>query len=111
MLYVVDYITPDHSQAIVFPHSGGTVFSFLVESNKHHQVLRLLFATKFRQFFFPDDASQRIELVDPPYGGIGTHEEIISAIRKIGFDTFKIPVTQLQKPPNSVSCEMENQLP
>jgi hypothetical protein len=107
----VDYITPDHSDGTVFPHSEGTVFPFLVEGDKHHRVLRLLYTTKFRQVFFPNDASQRIELVDPPYGGIGTHDEIISAIRKIGFETFKIPVTQLQKPPASVRCEMENQLP
>jgi hypothetical protein len=111
MLYVVDYITPDHSDGTVFPHSEGTVFSFLVGGDKHRRVLHLLFTTRFRQVFFPDDASQRIELVNPPYGGIGTHEEIISAIRKIGFDTSKIPVTQLQKPPDSISCEMENELP
>jgi hypothetical protein len=108
MLYVVDYITPE---GVGFPHSEGTVYFFRVGSDKHHRVLRLLFSTRFRQSFFPDDASQRIELVDPPYGGIGTHNEIISAIRKIGFDTFRIPVTQLQKPPDSVSCDMENPLP
>jgi hypothetical protein len=114
MLYVVDYITPDHSDGsdgTAFPHSEGTEFSFLVGGDKHRRVLRLLSTTKFRQVFFPEDASQRIELVDPPYGGIGTHEDVISAIRKIGFETFKIPVTQLQKPPDSVGCEMENQLP
>jgi hypothetical protein len=111
MLYVVDYITPYQSEGTVFPHTGGTVFSFLVGGDKHHRDLRLLFTTKFRQVFFPDDASQRIELVDPPFGGIETHDEIISIIRQIGFETFKIPVTQLQKPPDSVSCEMENELP
>lgn len=102
-LYVVDYITPYHSE--------GMVFSFLVDGDKHHRVLRLLFTTRFRQVFFPEDASKHVELVDPPVGGIGTHDEIISAIRQSGFEkTFKIPVTQLQKPPNSFSCEMENQL-
>jgi hypothetical protein len=111
VLYVVDYITPDHSEAAVFPHSEGTVFPFLVAGDKKHRVLRLLFTIRFRQVFFPDSGSQRIELVDPPYGGIGTHDEIISAIRQIGFKTFKLPVTQLQKPPASVSCEMENELP
>jgi hypothetical protein len=109
ILDVVDYITPNQSG--VFPHTGGTVFSFLVEGDKHHRDLRLLFTTRFRQVFFPDDASQRIELVDPPFGGIETHDELISTIRQIGFDTFKIPVTQLQKPPDSVSCDMENELP
>jgi hypothetical protein len=103
-LYVVDYITPYHSE--------GTVFSFLVEGGKRHRVLRLLFPTRFRIQFFPDHGSQRIELVDPPFGGIGTHDEIISAIRQSGFENVsKIPVTQLQKPPDSVSCEMENELP
>lgn len=102
MLYVVDYITPYHSE--------GTVFLFQVGGDKHQRVLRLLFPTRFRQVFFPDDASQRIELVDPPFGGIGTHDGIISAIRQIGFETFKIPVTQLQKPPDSVSCESANEL-
>jgi hypothetical protein len=102
-LYVVDYIAPYHS--------GGTVFTFLVEGDKHHRVLRLLFPTKFRQVFW-DDGSHRIELVDPPFGGIRTHDEIFSAIRQNGFErTFKIPVTQLQKPPDSVNCEMENELP
>lgn len=111
VLYVVDY-TPYHSEGTVFPHSEGTVFPFLVAGDKHHRVLRLLFTIGFRQVFSPDDTSSRIELVDPPYGGIGTHDEIISAIRQIGFETFKIPVTQLQKPPaDSVSCEMENELP
>jgi hypothetical protein len=103
MLYVVDYITPYHSE--------GTVFLVLVEGDKHRRVLRLLFPTRFRQVFFPDAGSQRIELVDPPFGGIGTQDGIISAIRQVGFETFKIPVTQLQKPPDSVSCESENELP
>ncbi|HEX5235236.1 MAG TPA: hypothetical protein VFW25_07905 [Silvibacterium sp.] len=102
-LYIVVYIAPSHSE--------GTVFSFLVEGDKHHSVLRFLFPTKFRQLFW-DDGSRRIELVDPPYGGIGTHDEIISAVRQSGFENvFKIPITQLQKPPDSVSCEMENELP
>ena len=107
VLYVVDYI----SEGTVFPHSEGTVFPFLVAGDKHHRVLRLLFTIKFRQVFFPDDVSSRIELVDPPYGGIGTRDEIISAIRQIAFATFRIPVTQLQKPPDSISCEMENASP
>lgn len=103
MLYLVDYATSLHSE--------GTVFSFLVVEDKHHSVLRLLFPTRFRQTFW-DDGSWRIELLDPPYGGIGTHDEISSAIRQNGFEvTFKIPVTQLQKSPDSVSCEMESQLP
>lgn len=106
ILYVVDYVLASKG----FPHSEGTVFSFLVGGDKHH-VLRLLFTTRFRQIFFPDDASSRIELVDPPFGGIETHDEIISTIRQIGFATFKIPVTRLQKPPDSISCEMENELP
>ena len=108
VLYVVDYI----SEGTVFPHSEGTVFPFLVAGDKHHRVLRLLFTVKFRQVFFPDDVSSRIELVDPPYGGIGTRDEIISAIRQIAFATFRIPVTQLQKPPvDSVSCDMEIEQP
>jgi len=107
VLYVVDYI----SEGTVFPHSEGTVFPFLVAGDKHHRVLRLLFTIKFRQVFFPDDVSSRIELVDPPYGGIGTRDEIISAIRQIAFATFRIPVTQLQKPPDSISCEIENASP
>lgn len=111
VLDVVDYITPNRSDGTVFPHSQGTVFSFQVGGDKHQLVLRLLFTTNFRQVFFPDDASQRIELVDPPFGGIETHHELISTVRQIGFNTFKIPVTQLQKPPDSVSCEMENELP
>lgn len=103
MLYLVDYIAPLHSQ--------GTVFSFLVGGDKHHRFLRLLFPTRFRQSFW-DDGSWRIELLDPPYGGVGTHDEISAAIRQSGFETtFKIPIAQLQKPPDSVSCEMENQLP
>jgi hypothetical protein len=99
-LYVIDYITPYHSEGMVFP--------FQIESDKHHRILRLLFTARFRQ---SDDGSQRIELVDPPFGGIGTHEEIISAIRQIGFETFHIPVTQLRERPESVSCESENELP
>ena len=103
LLYVVDYLTPYHSE--------GTVFSFLVKGSKRHPVLRLRFPTSFRQFLL-DDGSKRIELVDPPFGGIGTHNEIILAIRHSGFeDVSKIPVAQLQKPPDSVSCEMENELP
>lgn len=100
MLYVVDYNTPYHSD--------GTVFPFQVTSDKHHRVLRLLFTTGFRQ---SNDGSQRIELVNSPFGGIGTHEEIISAIHQIGFETFKIPVSQLQERPDSVSCELGNGLP
>jgi hypothetical protein len=99
MLYVVDYITAYHSE--------GTVFPFQVEGDKRHRVLRLLFTTRFRQ---SDDGSQRIEIVDSPFGGIGTHDEIVSAIRQIGFETFKIPVAQLQAHPDSVSCDSENGL-
>jgi hypothetical protein len=102
-LYVVDYVAPYHSE--------GTVFTFLAGGDKHHRFLRLLFPTRFRSDFW-DDGSRRIELVDPPFGGIRTHDEIISTIRKSGFEeTFKIPVTQLRKPPDSVSCEMESELP
>ena len=104
MLYVVDYITPYHSEGTVFLRHGRGATSI-------NASCVFLFPTRFRQVFFPDDVSWRIELVDPPFGGIGTHDGLISAIRQVGFETFKIPVTQLQKSPDSVSCEMENDSP
>jgi hypothetical protein len=39
-----------------------------------------------------------------PYGGIGTHEWIIAAIRQIGFEPCSIPVAQIQERPDSFSC-------
>ncbi len=93
---VVEFTTPTHS--------GGKVFALLASGKATHRVLRLQFQTAFRQ---SEDGSQRIELVDPPFGGIGTRDQMIAAIRQVGFHTYTVLVADLQKRAGSLQCEVE----
>jgi hypothetical protein len=96
LLNVVYYATPIHSQ--------GIVFTFLAKGKERHRIMHLLFRNAFRQ---SDDGSQQLELVNPPLGGLGTEDQILDAIRKIGFDTYTVPLADLQSRSGSVQCEDE----
>lgn len=96
LLTVVNYTIPTHAR--------GTVFTFVVHGNKSHRALQLQYSVAFRQ---SDDGSQKIDLVDPPFGGIATQDEAISAIRRIGFHTFTVSVSPLLAASGDVQCESQ----
>lgn len=100
LLTVVNYTIPTHAR--------GTVFTFVARGKDAHRVLRFRYGVGFRQ---SDDGSQRIQLVDPPFGGIGTQDAAISAIRQIGFQTYTVPVSTLQNTSNAVQCQSESSGP
>jgi hypothetical protein len=97
--YVVQYTTPTHTE--------GTVFAFLARGKDPHRVLRLQYRTTFRQ---SDDGSQQVQLADPTFGGIWTQEQVLSAIRQVGFHTYSVLVADLQNRPGSIQCESEPDL-
>ena len=96
MLYVANYTTPVHSQ--------GMVFVFLTQGKGSHRVLDLQYVTQFHQ---SDDGSQQLQLVDPTFGGIGTQDGIVAAIRQIGFHTWTIPVADLRNRAASAQCSYD----
>lgn len=94
LLNVVDYTTRTHS--------AGMVFTFLTKGKDPHRVLHLQYRTRFRQ---SDDGSQQLELLDPPLGGIWTQEQVLSAIRQIGFHTYTIPIADVLNRSGAVQCD------
>jgi hypothetical protein len=93
LIYLVEYTTQIHSQ--------GSVFAFLAQGKKP-RVLRLEYKVAFRQ---STDGSRRLQLIDPPLGGIGSQEQLLSAIRQVGFETYTVSVADLLLPLNSVQCD------
>ncbi|HZZ38601.1 MAG TPA: hypothetical protein VFE06_05675 [Acidobacteriaceae bacterium] len=93
-LYLIDFTTPTHSQ--------GFGFAFETRGKGSHRELRLEFRTRFQQTV---DGTQRVNLVDPPFGGVGTHDEMVAAIRQVGFHTWKVPVADLREGSRAVSCK------
>lgn len=93
-LYLIEFTTPTHTQ--------GFAFVFLSRGKDPHRDLLLQFRTRFHQ---TDDGSQQVNLIDPPLGGVGTQDEILAAIRKVGFHTWKVPVATLQNHSGSVHCD------
>jgi hypothetical protein len=91
-LYLIDFTTPTHSQ--------GYAFAFESRGKGSHRELRLQFRTRFQQAV---DGTQRVNLVNPPLGGLGT-QAIVSAIQQIGFHTWKVPVAELRSGSRSGSC-------
>ncbi|HEX4310869.1 MAG TPA: hypothetical protein VHZ25_12630 [Acidobacteriaceae bacterium] len=94
--YVVDYTSPTHTD--------GLVFALLSKGKAPHRVVRLQFKVSFRQ---SDDGSRKVELIDPPLGGIATQDQIVSAIREIGFHTYSVTTSDLLLPTNSAQCESD----
>jgi hypothetical protein len=92
-LYLIDFTTPTHSQ--------GFAFAFEAHGKGSHRELELESRTSFRQTV---DGTQRANLVDPPLGGIRSHDEILAAIQEVGFHTWKVPVTELRNGSGVVSC-------
>lgn len=84
-LYLVEY-----SDLV---HSGGFVYAFASRGRDPHRELLLRYRTAFRQ---SDDGMRRVSLVDPPLGGIGTHDEILAAIHAVDWRTWRVAVTDLK---------------
>ncbi len=92
-LYLMDYITPTHSQ--------GFAYVFAIRGKGSHRELLLKYRTSFEQTV---DGTGRVNLADPPLGGLGDRDGILAAIRQIGFHTWKVPVAELQNRSKSASC-------
>lgn len=95
LVYLVDYTTPTHT--------AGQVSTFLERGKESHRVVRLQLTIGFRQ---SDDGSQRIELVDPPLGGISMQDAVVAAVRKVGFHTYTVAVADILNRP--AQCESES---
>lgn len=96
LLYLVNYA--------ISTHARGTVFVFLVKGKDPHRVLQLQYRVGFRQTV---DGSQQISLEDPPLGGIGTADDMLAAIREIGFHTWTIPVDTLARHSADIECDLQ----
>jgi hypothetical protein len=95
---VVDVVQYDNTM-----HTSGTVFTFLNEGREKHRVLRYQYKVQFKQ---PEDGSRRIELLELPFGGIGTRNRIVNAIYDIGFSTYRIPMAEIGNNGSTV-CESD----
>lgn len=96
LLYVVDFASP--------LHTSGTVAAFIVDGKEPHLSLRLQYDVHFVQ---SDEGAQNVQLVNPPFGGIGTQRHIVQAIHKIGFQTWTIPLRSLVTTPNEAECQSD----
>jgi hypothetical protein len=94
--YLIEYTAATHSR--------GYAFAFQTRGKGSHRELTLQFRTSFQQ---TTDGTQRVNLVDPPLGGMGTHDEILAAIQHVGFHTWKVPVADLRNGSRSVGCRTE----
>jgi len=108
--YLIEFTTPTHTEgfAFVFLSRGReTHRDFLKRSKESNRDLQLQFRTRFHQ---SDDGSQQVNLVDPPLGGVGSQDDIVAAIKQIGFHTWKVPVADLQHHSGSTQCDMAEAL-
>lgn len=96
LLYIVNFTTP--------LHTSGLVATFLADGKEPHLTLRLQYKVNFRQ---SDDGSQRVELINPPFGGISTQERVISAVHQVEQRTWTIPLSPLVTQPNVADCESD----
>lgn len=96
LLYVVDFASP--------LHTSGTVAAFVVDGKEPHLRLRLQYDVHFVQ---SDEGAQDVQLVNPPFGGIGTQRHVVQAIHKIGFQTWTIPLESLVIKPNDAECQSD----
>ena len=105
-LYVIEFTTTTHTDGFAFAFlSRGkeSHHDFLSRSKDSHRELLLQSRIRFRQ---SDDGSQQVSLVDAPLGGVGTQDDILAAIRKVGFHTWRVPVADLRHHAGSVQCDM-----
>ena len=96
LLYVVDFASP--------LHTSGTVAAFIVDGKQSQRTLRLQYDVHFVQ---SDEGAQNVQLVNPPFGGIGTQRHIVQAIHKVGFQTWTIPLRSLVTTPNEAECQSD----
>jgi len=92
-LYLIDFTTPTHSE--------GYAFGFASRGRGSHRELTLEFRTRFQQSV---DGTQRVNLVDPPLGGMDAHDGTLAAIEQVGFHTWKVPVAELRGYAGGGSC-------
>lgn len=74
-------------------HTGGFVYVFASRGRDSHRELLLRYRTGFRE---SDDGMRQVSLVDPPLGGIGTHDEVVAAIQAVDWRTWRVPVMDLK---------------
>jgi hypothetical protein len=87
-------------------HTGGFVYAFASRGRDPHRELLLRYRSGFRQ---SDDGLRQVSLVDPPLGGISTHDEILAAVEAVDWRTWRVPVTDL-KSHSGGQCFTENAL-
>lgn len=92
-LYLIEFTTPTHSR--------GYAFVFQTHGKGSHRELTLEFRIQFQQ---TEDGTQRVSLIDPPLGGVGTQEETITAVRQVGFHSWRVPVAELRERGKSAAC-------
>jgi hypothetical protein len=84
-LYLVEYSD--------LAHKRGFVYAFASHGRDPHRELLLRYRTGFRQ---SDDGTRQVSLVDPPLGGIATHDEMLAAIQAVDWRTWRVPVMDLK---------------
>jgi hypothetical protein len=84
-LYVVEYTD--------LLHTSGFVFAFVSHGKDPHRDLLLRYRAEFRQ---SGSGSRQVSLVDPPLGGIATHDEILAAIQDVEWRTWRVPLADLK---------------
>lgn len=96
LLYVVDFASP--------LHTSGSLAAFIVDGKEPHLTLRLQYDVRFVQ---SDEGAQNVQLVNPPFGGIGTQRHAVEAIHKVGFQTWTISLQSLVTKPNDAECQSD----
>jgi hypothetical protein len=95
-VYVIEFTTTTHTE--------GFAFAFVSRGkDSHHRELLFQSRTRFHQ---TDDGSQQVSLVDAPLGGVGSQDDILAAIRQVGFHTWKVPVAKLRNYSGTTHCDM-----
>lgn len=109
-LYLIEFTTPTHTAGFAFvflSRDKESHHDFLKRSKESNRDLQLQSRIRFQQ---SDDGSQQVNLVDAPLGGVGTQDDILAAIRQVGFHTWRVPVADLQHHSGSAQCDMAEAL-
>lgn len=99
MFYLIDYTSPTHSE--------GYAFAFEHRGRGSHREMTLEFRIGFKQTV---DGTQQVHLTNSPLGGIGTQDEVLRAIQRVGFHTWKIPVADLRNHSSGAACKTSDAL-
>jgi len=94
VLYLVDYTGASRSEGIVF-----TIF---VMGQRGRRVFDIQNNARFRR---SKDGIRGLDFVDPPLGGTGIQEDLVSAIKQIErHASIRVPIAALKKPSASARC-------